>query len=186
MASEEKNYSPEFKKEVAQKALDQSKKDLDGLSRKYDVPVSVILMWATELEKGGPEVFDTTEESEVQPQTEESSDVDLELPDGEIAEGFEYGVMKDRLNYRRLIFWSILGIILIHIFVQALMEMNSYNERITRERHSSEQEYSEAVRLKQQAEEQINSFGVSNLEENIYRIPIDSAISDIAVDTENE
>ncbi len=53
MENEGKKYTADFKKEVAQKALDQDKKNLDRLSDKHDVPVSVILMWATELEKGG-------------------------------------------------------------------------------------------------------------------------------------
>lgn len=185
MASEENNYSPEFKLEVAQKALDQSKQDLDKLSKEYDVPVSVILMWTAELEKGGPEVFAPSEETETDTPEEELPDVDIDITDEEIAEGFDYGVMKDRLNYRRLIFWSILGIILVLVFVQALVEMNKYNERVAAEQVSAENEYYEVSQLKEDAEEQLNSFGVVNLEENIFRIPIDSAISNIAAETEN-
>ncbi len=67
MASEEKNYTAAFKKEVARKALDQQKKDLDKLSNEYDVPVSVILMWATELEKCGEDVFETAEKPQAEP-----------------------------------------------------------------------------------------------------------------------
>lgn len=186
MASEEeRNYSPEFKREVAQQALNQSKRNLDDLSEKYDVPVSVILMWATELEKGGPDVFERTEEEAPAAEPEQAPEIDIDVGDSEIAEGFSYGVMKDRLNYRRLIFWSILGVILISIFVQALMEMNSYNIRITKENHAAQYDYSEVKRIKQQAREQLNSFGVVSLEENIFRIPVDSAISDIASDAEN-
>jgi len=39
MTNEDQNYTPEFKKKVDQKALDQSKQNLEGLSEKYEVPV---------------------------------------------------------------------------------------------------------------------------------------------------
>lgn len=182
MASEEKNYSAEFKKEVAQKALDQSKKNLDKLSKKYDVPVSVILMWATELEKGGEEAFKTTDKPEEEP--EGVTEVDLEITDKKIADSVEHGVMFDRLNYKRLVFWSVFGSILVLIFVQALFEIYQYNERVIQERVSAESEYYQAVQLKKEAQQQLESFGVVSLENQIYRIPVDSAISEMAGDEE--
>lgn len=181
MASEEKDYTADFKKEVAQKALDQSKKNLDKLSEKYDVPVSVILMWATELEKGGEEVFETPQEAEADTD-EEQNEVDVEITDRKVADSVVHGVMLDQLNYKRLVFWSVFGIILVLIFVQALFEMNQYNQQLTEERVSSESEYYQAKQLKNEAEEQLNSFGVIDLENGIYRIPIDSAITKMAGD----
>ncbi len=183
MASEEKRYTAAFKKEVAQKALDQQKKDLDKLSNEYDVPVSVILMWATELEKGGEDVFETDEEPQAEP-TEETTEVDIEITDKQVADSVEHGVMLDRLNYKRLTFWSVFGTILVLIFVQALFEMNKYNERITQERVSAESEFYQVNELKSEAQEQLESFGVVDLENGIYRIPIDSAINQMAVDEE--
>lgn len=180
MPGEDKRYTPDFKKEVAQKALDQSKKDLEGLSKKYDVPVSVILMWATELEKGGPQVFETADETEDDGFIEEPADIDLDISDDEVAEAVQYGVMFDKLNYKRLVFWSLFGIILLIIFVQALFEMNQYNVR--QEQIAQGSQSFESLELKKEAREQLNSFGVVNLEEGIYRIPIDSAISDITAD----
>lgn len=182
MASEEKQYTAAFKKEVAQKALDQNKKNLDKLSDEYDVPVSVILMWATELEKGGEDVFETPEETE---ESEEiQTEVDVEITNQKVADSVEHGVMLDQLNYKRLVFWSVFGIILVLIFVQALFEMYEYNRQVTQERVSAESEYYQANQLKKQAHQQLDSFGVVDLENGIYRIPIDSAINEMAADEE--
>lgn len=168
MANEKQNYSADFKKEVAQKALDQSKQNLDKLSKKYDVPVSVILMWATELEKGG-EAVET---------------IDVEVTDEELANSVEHGVMQDKLNYKRLIFWSLFGTILVVIFVRGLYEMYEYNTEATQERVSSESEYYQVNQMKRQARQQLDSFGVVDLENGTYRIPIDSAINKMAADEE--
>lgn len=183
MENEENKYTSEFKLEVAQKALDQSKKNLDKLSDKYDVPVSVILMWATELEKGGPEVFETPEE-EKDAKAEKETNVDVEISDAQVADAVEHGVMLDKLNYKRLIFWSVFGVILVLIFVQALFEMYQYNQQVAQERVSNESQYYQVNELKTNARQKINSFGVVDLENGIYRMPIDSVINEMAVDDE--
>ncbi|SHE94259.1 hypothetical protein SAMN05443144_104156 [Fodinibius roseus] len=185
MTSEENKYSPEFKKKVARKALEQSKQNLESLSEQYGVPVSVILMWATELEKGGDQVFETAEEN-VEKEKEESENLDLSISDEEVASAMEHGVMFDNLNYKRLVFWSVLGIILVIVFVQALFEMFQYNERALQDRVSAESgEFYQATQLKKKAEERITSFGIVNLEEGTYRMPVDSVINDMAADGDN-
>lgn len=181
MASDEKNYSSGFKKEVARKALEQSKKNLDKLSKEYDVPVSVILMWATELEKGGEEFFETSEE-EAEDHIPEHAKVDVEVKDPRVASSVEHGVMDDKLNYKRLVSWSVLGTILVVIFVKGLFEMYQYNERLTQERVSGESEYYQVNQMKKEARDKLNSFGVVDLENEVYRIPIDSAISQMAAE----
>lgn len=183
MENEGKNYSAEFKKEVAQKALDQDKKNLDKLSDKYEVPVSVILMWATELEKGGSDAFKTAEE-ETSIAEKEETDVEVEVSDQKVADAFEYGVMLDQLNIKRLTFWSVFGIILVLIFVQALFEMYQYNQQVAQERVSAESQYYQAQELKTEARQKLDSFGVVDLENGIYRIPIDSVINEMAADEE--
>lgn len=183
MASEEKQYTAAFKKEVAQKALDQNKKNLDKLSDKYDVSVSVILMWTTELEKGGEDAFETVEEDE-ETVEHEVSEVDVEITNQKVANSVDHGVMGDQLNYKRLTFWSVFGIILVLIFVKALIEMNQYNVQNTQERVSAESEYYQVNQMKRESRQQLNSFGVVNLDNGIYRIPIDSAISQMAAGDE--
>ena len=184
MANEKQNYSAEFKKEVAQKALDQSKKNLDKLAKQYDVSVSVILMWATELEKGGEDVFDIAEEDQETSPEGSPENIDVEITSEEVADSVEHGVMADKLNYKRLIFWSVFGTILVIIFVRGLFEMYEYNMNTTQERVSSESEYYQVNQMKKEARQQLDSFGVVDLENGIYRIPIDSAINEMTGDEE--
>lgn len=184
MPNEGNNYTPEFKKKIAQKALENDKKNLDQLSEQYDVPVSVILMWATELEKGGQEAFKEAPDTEDTAQKVKSDNVDIDMPDDELADSMQHGVMYDKLNYKRLTFWSVLGVILVIVFVQALFEMYQYHMDTTQLRVSSESEYYQAKELKENAEEQLNTFGVVDLEEGTYRVPVDSVINEITVNEE--
>ena len=182
MASEEQHYTSAFKKEVAKKALNQSKQDLDQLSEDYDVPVSKILVWATELENAINNLEVAFSSSEEAKKAAQPSQVDVEISDSKVADAVEHGVMFDQLNHKRLVFWSVFGTILVIIFVKALYEMNQYNERLTQENMSANSEYYQVNQLKQQAEQQLDSFGVVDLENGVYRIPIDSAISEIAAE----
>ncbi|HLR31277.1 MAG TPA: hypothetical protein VK074_02230 [Fodinibius sp.] len=186
MASEENNYTPEFKKEVAQKALEQSKQNLDTLSEEYGVPVSVILMWAVELEKGGEEVFKKADEETSKTKKEhDTKSIDITISDEEVSNSIEHGVMFDNLDYKRLMFWSVLGIILVIIFIQGLFEMFEYNKQTLEDRVSARSgEFYQSNQLKKEAEEKLTNFGVVNLEEGTYRIPIDSIINNMAVDAE--
>lgn len=188
MASEEKQYSSEFKAKVAKKALEQDQQNLDGLSEKYDVPVSMILMWSTKLKNndGDTSIFSDSESHESEKaHIAKEEKVDVEVTDPKVADSLSHGVMGDKMNYRKLVFWTVLGIVLVVIFVKGLVEMYQYNTQISRDRISEESEYYEVNMLKKEADETLSSFGVVDLEEGIYRIPIDSVISDMAVD-ENE
>ena len=181
MTSEEQNYSPEFKKKVAREALDRSKQNLEGLSEKYDVPVSVILMWATELEKGGEDVFEK-DEKDVELE-EKTTMVDVEIEEQDVANSVDHGVMLDNLNYKRLTFWTVLGVVVLLIIVQSLIELFQYNRQSLQDRVSAQSgEFYQAVQQKKAAKKRINSFGVVNLEEGTYRVPIDSVINNMAVD----
>lgn len=186
MANEEQNYTSEFKVKVASEALEQDKENLDSLSDKYDVPVSTILTWTVELEKGAIDLLDTSQEPKnTESHIADRESVNVEVDDPEVAESISYGVMHDKLNYNRLAFWSILGMILVVIFVKGLMEMYQYNLDVTKDRVSEGSEYYQVNQLKREAEETLSSFGVVDPEEGIYRIPIDSAMNDIASQSNN-
>jgi transposase-like protein len=86
MASQEE-YSPEFKAKVAAEALAQDRKNLDKLSAKYDVPVSLILTWASKYEKD-PESFETSDAPvDEAHESEEDTVVRVDVDDEEISEG---------------------------------------------------------------------------------------------------
>lgn len=185
MASQEQQYSAEFKAKVASEALDQNKQNLDQLSDKYDVPVSVILTWATKYEKD-PKVFEKsgTEGTSAKAESDEDTVVNVEIEDEKVSRSISYGAMADNLDYKKLTFWSVLGIIFVIIFVQLLFEMYEMTTQINLEQLSAESEYHEVTEQTREARERLNSFGVVDIEEGTYRIPIDSVMNDMAVDGE--
>jgi len=184
MSNEDQTYSSEFKTKVAKQAIEQDKKNLDRLSEKYDVPVSTILTWAVQLEKDAPEFAADDEPAGGVQQSEQAvadrEEVAVEVTDENIADSFNYGVMFDKLNIRRLIFWSVLGMVLVVVFVFALREMYQYNRQLSDEAASGSTEFYQVNQQKRADTETLNSFGVVDLENGIYRIPIDSAINEMA------
>lgn len=183
MSNEEQTYTPEFKRKVASEAIDQNKENLDSLSDKYEVPVSLILTWTVKLEKEGESAFKTSEtpdEAEAEPRIADEETVDLEVSNSKLARSLSLGVMSDELNYKRLVFWCILGMALVLIFIFALFEMYEYNSDVTQDRILESSEYYDINQLRTEGEETLSTFGVVDLEEGIYRIPIDSAMNDIA------
>lgn len=171
-----KEYSPEFKRKVAREALDQNRENMDRLSEKHDVPVSLILTWAVELEKNGPDAF-REERAETAPEPEDDETMEVDITNEKVADSVGEGVMLDQLNYKRLIFWSVLGMILAVIFVQALVELYQYDTQMTRERVSGSSEYYQINELEEQAQERLENFGVVDPDSGIYHIPIDSAMN---------
>jgi hypothetical protein len=183
MSNEEQTYTPALKRKVASEAIEQNKENLDTLAEKYDVPVSLILTWTVTLEKEGENAFKeeaSSEEVKAEPRIADEETVELEVSDSNLSESITKGVMADNLNYQRLIFWSVLGTALLIIFVYALFEMFQYNTDVTRERILEDSQYYEINQLRTEAEETLSTFGVVDLEEGVYRIPIDSAINEIA------
>jgi transposase-like protein len=183
MASQEE-YSPEFKAKVAAEALAQDRKNLDKLSAKYDVPVSLILTWASKYEKD-PESFETSDAPvDEAHESEEDTVVRVDVDDEEISESISHGVMGDNLNVKKLTFWSVLGIIFVIVFIQLLKEMYDQTTQINMERLSAQSEYYDVNAQEKKDRERLSTYGVVNVEEGIYRIPIDSVISKMAADGE--
>lgn len=179
MANDETNYTLEFKTKIAEEAIARDKQNLESLAERYDLPVSTILTWIVAYEKGtlraedvrGPEAGREDDSGEV---------VDLEVDDSEIDESLRVGVMRDNLNFNRLLFWCVLGVVLLFIFIESLRQMYFVNERLTQERKAEQSQFYEINKLRDNDEQTLNSFGMVDEEEGIYRIPIDSAINEIA------
>lgn len=179
------NYTAEFKRTVAREALEQDRENLDRLSDKHDVPVSLILTWAVELDKHGEEAFADSDDGGTRDASEApgpdhviaGESMEVEIDDEDVAAGASQGAMLDRLNYTRLIFWSVFGMILVVIFTVALFEMYQYNTQLVRERVSSGSEYYQVNELRRQGEQHLSEFGVVDPEAGVYHIPIDSAMN---------
>lgn len=185
MASHEQTYSSHFKAKVALKALEQSKRNLDQLSEKHDIPVSVILSWTAQLERNAGTLFDASSSTPAVESETPQTAVDVETQNATIAESLENGVMGDHLNYKNLLFWAALGVTFVLIFVQLVIEMYQINPHITT-RNAAGREFRPLEHPKEQAREELSSFGVVDLEKGIYSIPIDSAINTMAVEIDKD
>lgn len=179
------NYTAEFKRTVAREALDQDRENLDRLSDKHGVPVSLILTWAVELKKHGEEAFADSNDDGTRDASEAQGPdhviagetMEVEFDNEDVAAGAGEGAMLDRLNYKRLIFWSVFGLVLVVIFTVALFEMYQYNTQLVGERVSSGSEYYQVNELRRQGEQHLSEFGVVDPDAGIYHIPIDSAMN---------
>ncbi len=175
-------YSAEFKTKVAREALDLPEEEVHSLAQKYDVPVSAVLTWKTQFQNKGSDAFQDEYEAEGRQPIKDHETVDVEINNPDITDSIGHGAMLDRLNYPRLIFWGVLGIILLFIFIVSLVQMFKFNAQITGEQLAGSGEYYRVADLKKEAEETLNSFGIVDMDNGIYRIPIDSAINELAVD----
>ncbi len=176
--AEKEHYSSEFKAKVALQALARNKKNMEPLSERYDVPVSLILVWAVQLERNAAGVYEASAPPEEV--LHAPIPVDIEIDNADMANSIEQGVMSDKLNYKRLISWTIIGLMLVAIFTQMLIEMFQITTSRSPEQVSGQDAFYEVAQKKQEAEEQLSTFGVANEEGTIYRVPVDLVIEQMA------
>ncbi|MEX0723756.1 MAG: hypothetical protein WD357_06475 [Gracilimonas sp.] len=174
-------YSSEFKAKVALEAVSQSRNVIQKIAEKHDVPEEDVISWAAQLNEEAAKLFGV-EAATSKADVSETEDVDIETDDDEFAYAVSHGVMSDNMNYGKLIFWSTLGASLVIIFVVGLVYFSQYSLFEAQKEASSRVTYSDYSALIAEQDQELNSFGVVDLEEGIYRIPIDSAISRIAED----
>ncbi|MDX1640325.1 MAG: transposase [Balneolaceae bacterium] len=167
MSKKQKTFTDEEKKEIALKAASGGEDAVKELSEKHGVSEEDIHNWIRETDV--TDVATVTEEEEVS----------LEATD-EFIESVNYGANFDRLNYRRLFFWSAFGIAVILITIQSIMFIHEYTESSAIQLRSEQSQFYEIDEMKLNEQEKLNSFGVVDPEAGIYRIPIDSAITLIA------
>ena len=178
MADNKETYNSEFKAKVALKALARNKKNLEPLSERYDVPVSLILVWAAQLEQNAAGVYEVStapDIEEVQP-----APVDIEISSVEIANSLEQGVMSDDLNYKRLVAWSFIGLILVTVFTQMLIEIFQINTSKHPEQVPGNDAFYEVTQDKREARKRLSTYGVMNEEGTIFRVPVDMVIEQMA------
>lgn len=172
-------YSSEFKAKVALEAVSQGRSVIDKVAKKYDLSEDEVIAWAAQLHDDAARIF--TAEA-LEPSDSEVEDVEIDTEDEEFAVAVGHGVMSDELNYKKLIFWSSFGTALVIIFVIGLVYFSQYSLFEAQREVSNQTVFSDVNDLYERQEQDLNSFGVIDAEEGIYRIPIDSAISKIAID----
>ena len=105
--------------------------------------------------------------------------------DNELNESIDYGVMRDKLDNSKFVFWSVLGIVILVITVIGVNSLYHYNKFLVQEKMSTAQEFREIKTIKDNAATRLNTAGVVDAENNIYHIPIEDAISLYLNEVEN-
>jgi hypothetical protein len=169
MSSEPKKFTKEEKAAIALKAVSGDDNAKQQLAEEHGVTVKEIDNWIRE--------------TGVEPVTDDEESISLEASD-DFRDSVEFGAVHDRLNYPRLIFWSIFGTGVIAIMIFAMMAIYSYTFTETEQQRSDESIYYNITEMQQRSNATLGTFGVVDPEERIYRIPIDSAITIIAQDSD--
>jgi len=166
MSKQPKKITAEEKAAIVLKAISGGEDSLKQLSKDHKVPVDEIRDWVKEYE-----MLNVRDENEVS----------LEASD-DFTKSVEYGATFDKLNYKRLTFWSLFGTAAVLIFIFAIMIMHDYMRAGFTQDRAAESQFYDIQEIQQRDRARLESFGVVDPEEGIYRIPIDSAITIIAED----
>lgn len=161
-------FTKQEKTAIALKAASGDEKTIQQLAKKHNVSEDEIKMWVRETEVSG---------------VEEQHDhlVSIQATN-EFANTVKFGATKDNLNYKRLIFWSMFGTAVFTIFTVAIIFLYGYTfPGVERVRSEASQFYN-IQQMEQANQSHLESFGVVDPDNGIYRIPVDSAISQMAED----
>lgn len=173
MSNNSKKFTLEEKTKIALEAASGDRGTMINLAEKHDVTVEEIEEWIRET--GVTNVTSTDADDQ------ESVSI---VATNQFAKDYEFGATPDNLNYSRLFFWSIFGTVVILLFIIAVFNVYDYTYDGVMQQNAEQSMYYDIDQQEASSTEQLNSFGVVNLEEGIYRIPIDSAITKIAEEPE--
>ena len=172
-------HSAKFKAQIALEAFSLKLGELEEFADSKGVTKDEVIDWVDTLKSNSSILFkDGFDAGELQDGSVEN--VSLETSDELLIASVNHGVNDDNLNYNRLFFWSILGTVLVAVIIYGVVNFAQASWFDAQNEASINSEYSQVKEQKAKDAEILNSFGVVNLEEGVYRIPIDEAISIVA------
>lgn len=163
MSNSSKNFTKEEKAAIALKAASGQESKLQELAEEHGVSVEEIQNWMRET--GVTDVND-------------DDSVSIEVTD-DYDKSVTYGASFDTPNYQRIVFWSAFGSAVVLLIIVSVFYVHSYTTSNVADRTSEESQFYNIEEIQQRETETLNSYGVVDSEEGIYRIPIDQAISEI-------
>jgi hypothetical protein len=185
MSNEKKSYSREFKAKVVLEAVSSETESPRQIAEKYEISLSDLLSWANEMDLADEklQILKNAAEGQIT-DSSVSDEVDLDSSNEIFSREIEYGASFDYLNMKRLSFWSIFGTGFVLLTILALISLYHYSTSSTIQQVSEQSEYFEIQDVKVRDQEILSSFGVVDLDNGVYRVPIDSIISRMAQDTD--
>lgn len=99
------------------------------------------------------------------------------LEDQSVQDAVNEGVMPDKLSIRVVTFWSVLISFIVIVLIAIAFNLYKYFKFEQEYRAAVNTEYRELNNLRSQAHENLSVTEVIDPEQGIYRIPVDSAMS---------
>lgn len=162
MSKKSNQFTEEEKAAIALKAASGGEEAIKKLADEHNISVAEIRNWIQEKNISSTE-GDTDEYS-------------LNVTD-DFSKSVEFGATFDKLNYKRLTFWSVFGIAVILIMIVALMALHNYTTSSVSYQVSERSQFFNIEQIERDTQNRLNSFGVVDPEEGIYHVPVDTAIS---------
>lgn len=101
-------------------------------------------------------------------------------PDSSTGSDFErslrFGAAEDRLNYKKLGFWTVLGTAIVTFVVVVLINVYDLTITTSTQKAKEQSQFYGIQELRQKEQTVLGSYGIVDLQKGIYRVPIDSAI----------
>ena len=102
---------------------------------------------------------------------------ELESSNEDFIHAVETGVTEDKLNLKRLLFWTLLGLGIVIVIIITSYNIYNYNQfEISNQVQSQSKDY-DITQLRAKDDKILNTYGIVNKEKGIYHIPIDSAMA---------
>lgn len=166
MSKKPTNITESEKLKIANSASLGGEKAVKALATEHNISEEEIRVWVHDLKSGN---------------VDDDDEVTLDVTD-DFAKSIEFGATFDTLNYNRLTFWAVFGTAVILLFIVSVMFMYEYTRTSSMQDRSEQSIYYDIEELKRADQVKLDSFGVIDPNEGIFRIPIDSAITIIATD----
>ncbi|MEX1063342.1 MAG: hypothetical protein WEC12_07040 [Balneolaceae bacterium] len=180
MTNSKKSYTREFKAKVVLEAVSGEEVNPQEVADRHELSAAQILSWAREMDISDVNL----EKLSAGAEDPESESVDLNTSSTLFASEVNFGATFDVIDMKKLIYWSIFGSAYVGLLVLAVMAIFTFSTASTVQQVSEQSEFYDVQNLKQRDQESLSSFGIVNLEEGIYHVPVDSVISRMTQDEE--
>ncbi|OAN63976.1 hypothetical protein A8B79_14405 [Balneola sp. EhC07] len=173
-------HNAKFKAQVAIEALNLSAGDLEEFAKVKGVSTDQVLDWVSQLKENSATIFEEGQDAHSGHHHASGENVNLETEDELLIAAVSHGVNDDNLNYNKLFFWTTFGTGLVVVIIYGLIQFAQASWFDAQNEAAVNSQFSEIKELKAKDAETLNSYGVVDLENGTYRIPIDQAINKIA------
>lgn len=180
------SYSQEFKAKVVLEAASGEQGSLSEIAGEYEVTPKQIVTWAADMDLPSEDLHALAREAGVDPD-DLATDVELTSGSKRFLDSVSYGVTPDVINMKKLGFWTTFGAGFVLLIVLALMAIYQFTttQTIQQMLERSGSHY-EVEKLKEIEQQRLNSFGVVDADQEVYRVPVDRVIEQIARDAEEQ